>query len=255
METDTLMRDSLRFIRPKAEVEENVKGSRRRKSDAGRENRQKQEEAQKDMAKATLLFEKQYVMTRDSMNSKNLVLNYEFEPGKQYYLEIEDSTFNSVYSTPNLYLLSKAKIRELDYYGTMKINLMNSGRVEHCPDIDEDLPPFEDIDTAKVRRRKINPNDTLPATFTSVNKGQLIVCLCTDKGEIKYSKCTKEDGEVLFDFILPADYKVKVIWDMNSNGKWDTGKYIEGLYPEKVIEFPKKQTVKSKWETVLDWKL
>ena len=132
---------------------------------------------------------------------------------------------------------------------------MNTGNVEHYPDIDEDLPPFEDIDTAKVRRRKINPNDTLPATFTSVSKGQLIVCLCTDKGEIKYSKFAKEDGEVLFDFILPADYKVKVIWDMNSNGKWDTGKYIEGLYPEKVIECPKKQTVKSKWETVLDWKL
>lgn len=254
-ETDTLMRDSLRFVRPKAEPEDDGKGNRRRKSDAGRESRQKQEEAKKDMAQATLLFEKQYVMTRDSMNSKNLVLNYEFEPGKQYYLEIEDSTFNSVYSTPNLYILSKAKIRELDYYGTMKINLMNTGNVEHYPDIDEDLPPFEDIDTAKVRRRKINPNDTLPATFTSVNKGQLIVCLCTDKGEIKYSKFAKEDGEVLFDFILPADYKVKVIWDMNSNGKWDTGKYIEGLYPEKVIEFPKKQTVKSKWETVLDWKL
>ena len=254
-ETDTLMRDSLRFIRPKVEVEDEGKGNRRRKSDAGRENRQKQEESKKNMAKATLLFEKQYDMERDSMNTKNLIFNSEFEPGKQYYLEIEDSTFTSIYSTPNLYLLSKAKIRELDYYGTMKINLKNSGNVERYPDIDEDLPPFEDIDTSKVRRRKISPNDTLPASFTSVTKGQLIVCLCNDKGEIKYSKCTKEDGEVLFDFILPADYKLKIIWDMNSNGKWDTGKYIEGLYPERVLEFPKKQTVKSKWETQVDWKL
>jgi hypothetical protein len=254
-ETDTLIYDTLKFVRPKKEVEDEGKGNRRRKSDAGRESRREEEENKRGMAKATLLFEKQYVMTRDTMNSKNLVLNYDFEPGKQYYLEIEDSTFNSVYSTPNLYLLNKAKIRELDYYGTMKINLRNTGNIERYPDIDEDLPPFEEIDTARVRRRKINPNDTLPASFTSLGKGQLIVCLCDDKGNIKYSKFAKSDGEILFDFILPADYKIKVIWDMNLNGKWDTGKYIDGLYPEKVLEFPKKQTVKSKWETQVDWKL
>ena len=255
-EMDTLIVDTLKMVRKKEELEKDSdKGNRRRKSEAGRAQRQQNEEQKKNMVPASLKFEQPYVMEVDSMNSKNRIIKSEFEPGKQYVLEIDDSTFISVYGTPNLFLSGKAKIRELDYYGTMKINLSNVGNVEHFPDIDEDLPPFEEIDTARMLRRKINPKDTMPVSFPSINQGQLMVCLCNDKGEIKYSKFLKEDGQVLFDFILPAEYKVKIIWDKNSNGKWDTGKYLEGLYPEKVLEFPKKQTVKSKWETILDWKL
>lgn len=253
-EVDTLICDTLSFIPPKAEVSQKNQGGRRRKSDAGRDSKRENEEKQKNMYAANLLFEKHYVMERDTMNAKNLVLKYDFEPGKQYVLEIDDSTFNSIYNTPNLYLSSKAKIRELDYYGTLTVNLMNLGAIENYPDLDEDLPPFEQLDTARSLRRKINPKDTLPITDKRIKQGQVIVCLCNDKGEIKYSKTAKEDSSVMFDFILPGDYVVKIICDKNFNGKWDTGKYLENLYPERVFEFPKKQTVKSKWETKLDWK-
>ena len=248
--------DTLKLVRPKKEEEQKEsQGGRRRKSDAGRESQRQNEEAKKGMFKANLRFEKPYVIETDTMNSKNLVLKTELEPEKQYILEIDDSTFVSVYGTPNLYLSTKVKIRSLDYYGTLSINLKNIGQIEHYPDIAEDLPPFKEIDTARTLRRRIRPSDTAAVSFPQLSKGQLIVCLCNEKGEIRYSKFAKEDSEILFDFIPPADYRVKIIYDENSNGKWDTGKYIENVYPERVIEYDKKQTVKSNWTTKLEWKL
>ncbi|MBR4265212.1 MAG: Ig-like domain-containing protein [Bacteroidales bacterium] len=248
--------DTLEFVRPKLDNKSNDKGGgRRRKSDVGLQNQKENEEAKKNMFTATLLFEKHYEITVDSMNSKNRVLTAEFEPEKQYQLMIDDSTFTSVYNTPNLYVLSSAKTRGLDYYGKITINLSNIGYIEHFPDIQEDLPPFAEIDTARTLRRKINARDTLPVQYTSIEQGQVLVCLCNNKGEIKYSKYVKADGPVDFDFILPADYKVILIHDINSNGKWDTGKYLNNQYPERVVEFPKPQTVKSKWQTQVDWKL
>jgi hypothetical protein len=184
-----------------------------------------------------------------------MILKYEFEPGKNYMLEIDDSTFTSIYGTPNLYISSKAKIRELDYYGQMNIDIQNLGNIERYPDVDDDIPPFENIDTSRTLHKKINPNDTIAVQHTQIQEGQMLICLCSNKGEIKYKQAIKTDSIVKFEYILPGDYKVIIIHDRNLNGQWDTGKYIENSYPERTIEFPKKQTVKSKWTTELTWKL
>ena len=60
---------------------------------------------------------------------------------------------------------------------------------------------------------------------------------------------------MVFDYILPADYTLKIIHDRNSNKKWDTGDYLKHEYPERVVEYPRKQSVKSKWKVDVLWKL
>jgi hypothetical protein len=170
-------------------------------------------------------------------------------------MEIDDSTFTSIYGTPNLYLTSKAKIRELDYYGQMTIDLQNIGYIENAPDIDEDIPPFENLDTSRTLHKRFDPRDTMAVQHAQIDEGQLLVCLCDAKGKIKYQQSITADSVVKFEYILPAEYKVKIIHDRDANGKWDTGKYIEQSYPERTVEYPKKQMVKSKWTTELIWKL
>lgn len=255
-ENEIVVSDTLMFPRPNLADDKQDEGKgRRRKSDAGLKAKKENEETKKNMAKATLMFPLEYTMDVDSMDSKCRILNYEFEPGKQYALEVDDSTFVSIYDTPNLYVFSKAKIRGLESYGTLSLNLSNIGNIENYPDIDPDLPPFEDIDTSRTLHKRFNPNDTVTVKHQSLNEGQLIVCLCNAKGQIKYQKFVKADEKIVFDFVLPAEYIVRIIHDVNNNGKWDTGKYIDGLYPERVIQFDKPQTIKSNWTTELEWKL
>ena len=138
----------------------------------------------------------------------------------------------------------------------MTINLLNTGNIEHYPDIDEDLPPFEDIDTARVRIRKRTPlvTDSI-ANYTTLSSGMLIVCLCNKDDKIVYSKTASCDGKIVFDYIVPDEYTLKIIHDRDSNKKWDTGDYLQHIYPEKVIAYPRKQNVKSKWNVDVTWKL
>lgn len=253
-ENEIIQSDTLQLVRPKEKKEE-AQTDRRRRSEIGKEGQKQKAEAEKGKFKATLRFPLQYEMSHDTLNNKNLVLSYPFEPGKQYMMEIDDSTFTSIYGTPNLYLTSKAKIRELDYYGQMTIDLQNIGYIENAPDIDEDIPPFENLDTSRTLHKRINPRDTMAVQHAQINEGQLLVCLCNAKGEIKYKQAIAADSVVKFEYILPAEYKVKIIHDRDANGKWDTGKYIEQSYPERTMEHPKKQIVKSKWVTELIWKL
>lgn len=253
-ETDIIQTDTLSLIRPKEKKDGDPTG-RRRRSDIGKEGQKQKEEDKKNMTKATLKFPLDYQMTADTLNAKDKIITYNFEPGKQYMLEIDDSTFTSIYGTPNLYMSNKAKIREFEYYGQLTINLQNIGDIENAPDIDEDIPPFENLDTSRALHKRFDPRDTMTVQHTTLSEGQILVCLCNTKEEIKYSKAITADSIVKFEYILPAEYKIKLIHDRNANGKWDTGKYIEQRYPERAMVYPKKQVVKSKWTTELEWKL
>ncbi len=63
------------------------------------------------------------------------------------------------------------------------------------------------------------------------------------------------DGEVAFRYLLPGNVRIKVIYDANGNGKWDTGHYILGIQPEKVSFFPKEVTIRANWDIVEEWSL
>jgi hypothetical protein len=61
-------------------------------------------------------------------------------------------------------------------------------------------------------------------------------------------KSVDEDGVYTFPNLVPRDYKLKFIHDINGNGKWDTGKYMEKRQPEPVEMLPVTITVRSNWD-------
>ena len=105
-------------------------------------------------------------------------------------------------------------------------------------------------------------NDTINIKFTTRNEGYygvlhlnikgvqcpVIVQLMDAKESIVRETIVQNDGKVTFDFLKPAQYKVKFIYDCNGNGKWDTGKYIIGIQPEKVAYYTGDINVRSNWE-------
>jgi uncharacterized protein (DUF2141 family) len=56
-------------------------------------------------------------------------------------------------------------------------------------------------------------------------------------------------------FINPGDYDIRILFDDNNNGKWDTGDYSKKLQPEKAITLTQKLAVKANWDNEQDIKL
>jgi len=68
------------------------------------------------------------------------------------------------------------------------------------------------------------------------------------KDKLFQTQKIKSDQTVLFDYLDPKTYIIKVIIDENDNGIWDTGNYEKGIQPEQVFYFRKEIKVRSNWE-------
>lgn len=76
-----------------------------------------------------------------------------------------------------------------------------------------------------------------------------------DKEEVIRQKRIAEDGNVMFDFLAPGKYKIKVVYDENGNGKWDTGSFQDKVQPEKVSYINEVVKVRSNWDEKYIWDL
>jgi hypothetical protein len=92
--------------------------------------------------------------------------------------------------------------------------------------------------------------------LSSVNSRVLLQLLENSKDE-KIFKTLPADknGEVIFNYLDPSKYKVRIIFDDNDNGKWDTGNFEEKLQPEKVYYLPEIVKVRSNWDSRYEWEL
>ena len=55
--------------------------------------------------------------------------------------------------------------------------------------------------------------------------------------------------------INPGEYEIRILFDDNNNGKWDTGNYSKKLQPEKAITLKDKLAIKANWDNERDIKL
>ena len=85
-----------------------------------------------------------------------------------------------------------------------------------------------------------------------------IIVQLTDVKEKLYREIYVSEAKTLdFNTLEPGNYLVRIIFDSNGNGKWDTGNYLKKIQPEKVIYYPSVIEMRANWEkietfTVLD---
>jgi hypothetical protein len=97
---------------------------------------------------------------------------------------------------------------------------------------------------------------TINLTMKKVNDQVLVQLLeNTDKEKVVRQKTIEKEQTVVFDFIAPDKYKVKIIYDRNKNGKWDTGSYQDRYQPERVAYINEVIKVRSNWENNYNWDL
>ena len=110
--------------------------------------------------------------------------------------------------------------------------------------------------TTKFSGRGEDYYGTVTVKLTSVEM-PVIVQLLSNSAEEKVivEKTINKNGSVLFDYLMPEKYRLKVIYDKNGNGKWNTGSYQDKVQPERVLYYNEVVKVRSNWEAEYSWDL
>ncbi len=98
-----------------------------------------------------------------------------------------------------------------------------------------------------VQTKLLADYGTLTLTLNNVKQFPIIVQLVDTKFKVISEEYINENKPVLFDYISPANYYVRIIYDENENKKWDTGNFLERLAPENIIYYPSKIEVRANW--------
>lgn len=79
--------------------------------------------------------------------------------------------------------------------------------------------------------------------------GQVILQL-VDEAEtrVAYEFILHRSADISIDYVLPGSYKIKYIYDTNSNGKWDNGDFRRKKQPEQVGYFKESINIKAYWD-------
>jgi hypothetical protein len=80
-----------------------------------------------------------------------------------------------------------------------------------------------------------------------------IIQLMDNSEKLVSEASLKSDGKVVFPLLESGTYRIKVIYDLNGDGKWTTGDFNTGRQPEPVSYYPREIDIKTGWEAEQDW--
>jgi len=61
------------------------------------------------------------------------------------------------------------------------------------------------------------------------------------------------DGKIEFPLLEKGAYRIRVVYDLNNDGRWTTGDFAAGLQPEPVSFYPQELEIKEDWVMDQDW--
>lgn len=83
--------------------------------------------------------------------------------------------------------------------------------------------------------------------------GQFIIQLMNDKEAVLNQQIITASSLVKFDYLFPGNYKLKIIIDTDSNGRWDPGNYGKHMLPERIEYYPSALVIRANWDMQEDW--
>lgn len=96
---------------------------------------------------------------------------------------------------------------------------------------------------------------TLQLNLENASKFPLLIELVNEKFEVKQSKHLSQNEPIIFKYIKPGNYFVRIIYDDNNNKKWDTGNFLSRTLPERVVYYPTKIELRGNWSWNESFKL
>ncbi|NQZ44155.1 MAG: Ig-like domain-containing protein [Flavobacteriaceae bacterium] len=101
-----------------------------------------------------------------------------------------------------------------------------------------------------VSTGKYSEYGNLEVNISGVDAYPIIVQLTTDKGELVRELLADAPKGFTFNNLSPGNYGIRVIFDTNGNGKWDTGNYLQKKQPERISYYPDFVNIRANWEQV-----
>ena len=77
---------------------------------------------------------------------------------------------------------------------------------------------------------------------------QYIAQLVKDKVVLQEDIFT-ENTKINYPYLEPGTYLIKIIEDLNRNGRWDSGNYEQKQQPERVLFFSHPITIRAYWDS------
>ena len=176
-------------------------------------------------------------ITKDSISEFGLKLKAEWEFEREYILKAETGAIVDYYNKESKQTNFNFKVRKEDFYGKINLSIINIKRIE---------------DYDYLQPLKIMPDSI---EYSNLIEGDVIVQLLDKDNKIVQQSIITKDTKINFEKLVPDVYKLKIIYDRNSNGKWDTGNYLKNIQPERVLFFPNNITIISNFENQLLWRL
>lgn len=68
-------------------------------------------------------------------------------------------------------------------------------------------------------------------------------------------QCKTFDQRADFFYLSPGQYYVRLFYDRNGNGVWDTGSYADGRQAEEVFYYPEAFTIRANWDIEQTWRV
>ena len=104
----------------------------------------------------------------------------------------------------------------------------------------------------KITIRNNDSYGKLTLNVKNYEGNRIIQLLSKDEKVLREAKMNK-DGKVEFPYLDRGTYRLRVIYDLNGDGKWTTGDFKKGLQPEPASYYYQEINMKEDWYEKQDW--
>ncbi|PQJ31542.1 hypothetical protein BST92_06210 [Nonlabens arenilitoris] len=96
--------------------------------------------------------------------------------------------------------------------------------------------------------RSTSDYGNMEITLSTGTKWPAIIQIVKEDLNVVRQQIARENGVYAFENLDPGNYLIRVIYDANANGRYDTGKFLKGLQPEEVVYLPQLITLQANWD-------
>jgi len=150
-----------------------------------------------------------FTVLRDPTDLKKFSLKYRLRPGKNYAIAFNLGTFTDIYGDKSPIIKKQFGIDKPENYSKLTLHI------------------------------------TLPDS--TGNKSYIVQLLDASNNELK-STVVSKNGSLVYSQYPLGKYRIRVIYDTNKNGKWDTGNIKQNIQPENIWIFKNTFTTRTNWE-------
>ncbi|MGL5889496.1 MAG: Ig-like domain-containing protein [Bacteroidia bacterium] len=111
-------------------------------------------------------------------------------------------------------------------------------------------------DTVTLNFKPKTPDDygNLKVSFKNLRPGNYILQVLNEKGQTIQQRSITPSDVLTFEHLQPGQYKLRLITDVNNNGRYDTGNYLLKKQPEQVRIYGGTIKLRAGWDFDAEWK-